>query len=431
MIVTVCPLLERNILTLRRNQQEIDSLKGGKVAKPRLADPGPSAGHRPAMKLGSSLTGPAGFKTPVTSSPPPTFSLQGKVAMRFACQIAEEWTVGPIMGSHLTSRENESLTRPFFETTLRYQHTSPFLSDSDDVRDSFFHEFVAFIETEVQGGQLIVSSDSFERDFKTAFERRRPVSKKGTDKEKLDTGTEGEVRGLFQRFIERRRNVRGDRIGKPLAKFVDMATFDTEELREEPGTWRLVEKTISPDTCFFFTRPGARELFIDIYHPPKVKNRLVVSITQVVTLDASAMMIGAGRGAKSRGYERQVLALATEMAGTIAALGGHPCACCWTADVGGVDYDGADDDRGDADDSSDSQAPRVDPAAEERQKTGVDAAKDSEAEEEGEEAGAEEEEAEEEEGEDDEEEEGEVEAGDVDDRKPRKEDSDEESTDKE
>ena len=266
--------------------------------------------------------------------------------MKFATQIAEEWTVGPIVGSHLTSGGQESLIQPFFESKLGFQHITPFLSDIEDVREAFFHEFVAIVETEVQGGRDIVTSAAFEQDFKNAFERRRAAVKKAGDKEKKDSSPEDEARGLFQRFIERRRNVRGDRIGKPLAKFVEMGALEMEDIRGEPSLWRMDEKSKCPDGCFFFSRPGARELFKDMYHPPTVEGRMVVSVTQIATMDSSAMMIGAARGAKSRGHERQVLALATEIAEAIAAVGGHPCLCCWTADVGGIaDDDGAERER--------------------------------------------------------------------------------------
>ena len=325
--------LDLNIHMLWRNQQEIGVLKETRVSKPRLT----AAGESDAENRRQVSPAPRALP-PKASISVPTFSLSGKIAMKLAAQIAEEWTVGPIVASHLTSAGQDCIIQPFFDSKLRYQHIAPFLSDIEDVRDPFFHEFAAIVETEIRGGQEIVTSEGFEGDFKLAFERRRPIKKTVDKKIRAGAEADDEMRGLFQRFIERRRNVRGDRVGKPLAKYVEMiSNAGEEEVRDEPGGWRLVEGERAPEACYFFSRRGARELFQEIYHPPTVSGRMVVSTTQIVTMDASAMMIGAGRGAKSRGYERQVLSLATEMAEAIEAFGGHPCGCCWTADVGGLE----------------------------------------------------------------------------------------------
>ena len=56
------------------------------------------------------------------------------------------------------------------------------------------------------------------------------------------------------------------------------------------------------------------------------------------------MMSGAGKKAKGKGYEGQVRALGTELSDEIWSLGGHPCHCCWTADVGGLGEERTDED---------------------------------------------------------------------------------------
>ena len=281
----------------------------------------------------SSLTGAVGQRTPGLLPAPPNFPLLGKTAMKLATQIAEEWTVGPVVASHLTTGGSQSLVQPFFESALRFQHITPFLTDIDDVREPFFLEFTAIVETDVQGGEQIVASEDFEREFKDAFARRRPTKKMMEQ----DQGTTPEevARGLFQRFIERRRNVRGDRMGKPLSKFVETWVVNFAEKRDEPGAWRLERnepsKKVTED-CYFFSRPGAKELFREVFRAPTIQGRMAVTITQFAMLDASAMMHGAGRSEKSRGIEGKVVALATEMAEAIASLEGHPCQCCWTVD---------------------------------------------------------------------------------------------------
>ena len=261
--------------------------------------------------------------------------------MKMAGQIAEEWTVGPIMASHLTNGEEDALIAPFFNSKLPHQHITPFLTDISDVREPFYFEFTSILETDVTGGSEIASASDFERQFKNAFERRRaPTSKKN---EEAEEGA-NEPPGLFQRFIDRRRNVRGDRIGKPLAKFIALSKETVPGIGEEHAVWRLLSEKRSADDCFFFTRPGAKELFKEIFRPPFVKGRMVLTITQLCMLDVSAMMSGAGKKAKGKGYEGQVRALGTELCDEIWSLGDHPCLCCWTADVGGLGEERTDED---------------------------------------------------------------------------------------
>ena len=304
-------------------------------------NPGRSTGGPLLPNPGSSLTTPArpriGLPPLATQS---AFSLVGKAAMKMAAQIAEEWTVGPIMASHLTNGGDEALIQPFFNSKLPYQHITPFLTDINDVRDPFRFEFMAILETDVNGGPELVAAPDFERLFQDAFERRRPPNLK-----KIEGAEEpaNELSpGLFQRFIDRRRNVRGDRVGKPLAKFIAMVKEATPAVSEEHGVWRLKGGEKVAGECFFFTRPGAKELFKDVFNAPLVNNRMVVTTTQLAMLDVAAMMSGAGRKAKGKGHESQVLAIATELAEDIASVGGHPCNCCWSADVGGLGDDGLD-----------------------------------------------------------------------------------------
>ena len=277
---------------------------------------------------GSSMPGPIPSKVPRGVTP--TFSFLGKVAMKMAGQIAEEWIVGPIVASHLTTGGRKSLIQPYYESTLPYQHISPFLSDIDEVQEPFRQEFSAIVETEVHGGADIVGSPDFEVQFKSAFSRR---------KKKEDETPEDRGPGLFQRFIERRRYVKGDRIGKPLSKFIDVAGDEVKEIVEEPGAWRLVGLEGAPGGCFFFSRSGARELFKEVYDPPTVKGLMAVTLSQVAVLDASATLHGANRSTKSRGIDKKVLALASEMAEKVALSDGQPCQCCWTVDLGGLDAD--------------------------------------------------------------------------------------------
>ena len=300
---------------------------------------------------GSSLTAAAGQRQPLLITMPSSFSLVGKTAMKMAGQIAEEWTVGPIMASHLTHGGDDALIPPFFNSKLPHQHITPFLTDINDVREPFRFEFTAILETDVTGGSDIASASDFERQFKNAFERRRPTTTKKN--EEAEEGA-NEPPGLFQRFIDRRRNVRGDRIGKPLAKFIALSKGTVPGIGEEHGVWRSLSEKRSADDCFFFTRPGAKELFKEIFRPPLVNGRMVLSITQLCMLDVSAMMSGAGKKAKGKGYEGQVRALGTELCDEIWSLGGHPCHCCWTADVGGLGDEGMDGDEA-ADNGSDGE----------------------------------------------------------------------------
>ena len=290
-----------------------------------------SLGPRFPPRPGSSLTVPAGqhVGAPTLPKVQPTFSLLGKTAMKMAAQVAEEWTVGPIMASHLTNGDEDALIKPYFNSKLPFQHISPFLTDINDVREPFRLEFMAILETDVNGGPGVVAAPDFERQFKDALERRRPVNAKANE------GAEGG--GLFQRFIERRRNVKADRVGKPLSKFLRLAE-DVPGIAEDQGVWRLDDESKSSE-CFFFTRPGARELFQGVFHPPAVKKRMALSISQIAMLDVWAMLSGAGKKTKGKGYEEKVLAISTEISDDVAPVNGQPCKCCWTVDVGGLPGD--------------------------------------------------------------------------------------------
>ena len=271
------------------------------------------------------------------AGPVPTFSLQGKAAMKMAVQIAEEWTLGPIVSSHVTTGGADALVQPFYDSNLPYQHVSPFLADIEDVRDPFRLEFSAILENEVQYGQQIVDDPAFEDNFKAAFERR--LVKAAKKEAKTATVEEGDGRGLFQRFLERRRYARGDRISKPLSKFIDVGGSElATAVKDEATRWRLVEGEGPADdeSCHFFTRPGARELFEEIYRPPTFKGRKAASIAQLVTIDVMAMMLGAERRVKSQGYEKKILAFCSEMADSLAVTNGQPCQCCWIVDIGGL-----------------------------------------------------------------------------------------------
>ena len=296
--------------------------------------------------------------------------------MKMAAQIAEEWTVGPIMASHLTDGGEDALIEPYFSSKLPFQHITPCLANINDVREPFALEMAAMIETDVSGGPDIVTSPEFDSQLNDAFERRR--ARKGEE----DAEVASEPSGLFIRFIDRRRNVRGDRISKPLVKFISMHRDEVPGIGEDHAVWRLVsqkrppsvgeERPVdaseksppgvnekkSPGTCFYFTRPGARELFKDIFRSPAFKARTVVSITQVAMLDVTAMLSGASKKVKGKGYDTQVLAIATEIADEVFSAEGQPCKCCWTVDVGGLGETAVHEDEAARDDGRDDQEPK-------------------------------------------------------------------------
>lgn len=287
-----------------------------------------AAGSRPGTSLTAGESRRGRFVG--LSGPPVPFSLISKTAMKMAVQIAEEWTVGPLVASHLTTGDDDCLIKPFFPSKLPYQHITPFLSEIDSVREPFFLEFSAIVETDIQGGAEIVASPDFESEFKEAFERRRPTKRPATK-----PVADEEVRGLFQKFIERRRYVRGDRIGKPISKFVK---FAGEEMCEvEPASWRLLDMSSRTVDCFYFSRPGARELFKATFNPPTVRGGMAISLSQLAMMDVSSSMKEAETAAKSRGFQKNVLAVASEIAESIESLGKAPCQCCWTVDIGGLD----------------------------------------------------------------------------------------------
>ena len=293
------------------------------------------------------------------------FNMLESTALGFAGDIAELWTVGPLDACHIVATgDSDSLLQPAFESSLQYQHVSPFMADKEPVREPFTIEFTAIVERRIRRGDLVIASPSFQSEFDLAYGKRQPRKTKAQRLEDKAAGVQedNEAPGLYQRFMDRRRAVRTDNITKVMQKFLGLGSDGDdqetkkqtmEEAAENPAIWRITGQ----GDCYYFTRPGAVELFHKMFNPPVVgDNRRVLSLTQVALADTAAKLFAVEKKAKSRGVDGIVKAMAEKLVEDLPLKDEHPCQCCWTVDIGGLGSPGNDSAAEDSDGGSGSEA---------------------------------------------------------------------------
>ena len=251
---------------------------------------------------------------------------------------------------------------PSFQSKLPYHYAFPLLCTEEEVavplRRALF--FALNISESVERNEV----------FQRLFQQRRS---KSTKKEGDELSA---VEGLFQKYQRLRRQVKNDKIGKPVLHYVQEKSLLP---LEAPSDWRVLapESAEGTSPCFFFKVPGARKLFTDTFtatHAQVDKGRTVLSVVQLAILDQSVDTKAKSRKTKaseptatatqnSTGGRAEQKPMAVTAAGSIDGIRkcatsiaqaillndtGHmnnengtgedgimaqPCECCWVVDV--------------------------------------------------------------------------------------------------
>ena len=249
-------------------------------------------------------------------------------------------------------RSTDEVFPPIFLTKLPFHYALPVLATEEEVAAPLRRELFRRLNMK--------ESDERNAVFERLFQQR-----KTKPKTKMNDST---AEGFFQRYMRMRRQVKNDKIGKPVLSYCKehgLMSPDSQSIREAEkasdtdspsrpsGDWRL-SCTEPLDSCFFFKVAGSRKLFTDVFSTSLDQindGRTVLSIIQLAMLDHSVANKTKVQGKKSMastasGSLEGIASIASSIANSIwvtvtnePATGEEvpeleqPCNCCWVVDV--------------------------------------------------------------------------------------------------
>ena len=228
---------------------------------------------------------------------------------------------------------DDKALRPCFQTKLPFHYAFPFLNTETDVEEPLRKEIFKQVGVKL--------SEASKRAFHRLYLERKVKNTESFE-------------GFFQKYMRLRRQVKNDKIGKPVLQFAETNSITR---LEKPCGWRTTG-TQNDQTCFFFKTKGCRELFCDIFSNKLAgiaSDRTVLSVIQLAILDNAVLSKSRQVGNKDKTEKMEMSNVANGARGTISNIAAgiatevwdycvncretsdsslqQPCDCCWLVDV--------------------------------------------------------------------------------------------------
>lgn len=224
---------------------------------------------------------------------------------------------------------------PKFKTRLPYHYALPVLTTDSEVERP--------LREEIFRSLCLKESGKTNEVFSLLFNKRKTASKK-------QRSDDIQVEGFAQRYMRFRRQVKNDKIGKPVLQFTKSKGMKP---MKEPWDWRKPCQEDGEVPCRFFKSDDCRQLFSDIFPtslPGVPQKRTVLSVIQLAILDNTVHTKSLGTdssqsmAATAKGSLDRVADVASQIAKEIweaihvgEGMGNEdlpqPCDCCWVVDI--------------------------------------------------------------------------------------------------
>ena len=250
-------------------------------------------------------------------------------------KLVDSWMLG--IDATGIFRSVDKRNPPIFKTNLPFHYAWPGLSNEVAVEGP--------VRMAVFKTLGLAESERTKAVFARLF-----YARKGTNK---DDSTDLRVEGFCQRYMRLRRQVKNDKIGKPVLDFIKATKMETID---KPWSWRQEGE----ESCGFFKNKASRKLFKDVFKTSLdgvPEERLVLSVIQLAMLANTiyTKILGNKVSPIAPAPGDIMAATATGSDGRTSTIAGHiahgmlevakpkkgsgdepliqPCDCCWVVDV--------------------------------------------------------------------------------------------------